>query len=78
MACPACEVPPPLIVSGQRCLRQISTTRTTSARDWENEADGLDLVHAGVGRVERARHAIEPDLALDRRLEVPLQHRDVH
>ena len=34
MAWPACDVPPPLIVSGQRCFAQIVTVRTTSSRDF--------------------------------------------
>ena len=34
MAWPACDVPPPLIVNGQRCFAQIVTARTTSSRDF--------------------------------------------
>ena len=33
IACPACDVPPPLIVTGQRCFAQIVTACTTSSRD---------------------------------------------
>ena len=34
IAWPACDVPPPRIVSGQRCRRQIATVRTMSSRDF--------------------------------------------
>jgi hypothetical protein len=34
MACPACDVPPPRIVSGHRCALQAVTVRTMSSRDF--------------------------------------------
>ena len=39
--------------------------RTRSSRDLERRRRRLNLVDAGVGRVERARHGVEPHFAFD-------------
>ena len=52
----------------------MSTARTTaSGRSRDDDAERLDLVDAGVGRIERARDLVEADFAVDRRFELALQ-----
>ncbi len=56
IAWPACDVPPPRIVSGHRRRAQMRTMRNqVLARPRHDDAERLDLVDAGVGGVERAR-----------------------
>ena len=51
--------------------RQSSTMRDdVVARFRDDDAERLDLIDAGVGGVERARHRVEADLAGDLRLEI--------
>ena len=63
---PACEVPPPRMVIGQRKRRQISSARRMSSRCLgDHHAERLDLVDAGVGGIERAGDRVEADFAFD-------------
>ena len=48
------------------------------ARARHDHAERLDLVDAGVGRVERARDRVEADLALEGGFEIASQGVDVH
>ena len=69
MACPACEVPPPRMVRGQRKRLQISTMRIMSPGLRDCDSDGLDLIDAGVGGIKRSGYGVEADLAGDVALE---------
>ena len=53
--------------------RQFHHARHVLGRAWHDHADRLDLVDAGVGRVQRARDAIESDLAVNGVVEGALQ-----
>ena len=48
------------------------------ARLHDHDAERLDLVDAGVGRIQRARDPVEADFALDRGFEIAPQRVDVH
>ena len=43
------------------------------ARSDDDDAERLDLVNAGIGRLQRPGYAVEPDLAVDPILELPSQ-----
>jgi hypothetical protein len=57
--------------------RNLDGSHHIVSRAGHDDADRLDLVNAGVGGVQRARNAIEPDLALDVLLELALQVQDL-
>ena len=66
IAWPACEVPPPRMVMGQRRRRQIvERAENVLAVSRDDDAQRLDLIDAGVGGIERARDGIEADFAFD-------------
>jgi hypothetical protein len=48
------------------------------ARSGDHNADGLDAIDAGVGRVKRARNLVEPHFTLDPGLEILAETIDVH
>mgnify|MGYP003694781269 CR=1 FL=1 len=71
MAWPACDVPPPLAVIDTPWRAAIVTACTTSSRvRGITTPSRLNLVHAGVSGVQRARHRIEADFAGDVSFEI--------
>ena len=66
---PACDVPPPRGVIGTPCrAAMLDRAHHRFGRSRDDDAERLDLVDAGVGRVQRARDLVEADFAVDGRL----------
>ena len=71
MAWPACDVPPPRIVIGHAVTPAgLDDAHQILARLRDHDAGRLNLVDAGVGRIQRARDGVEPHFAVDRALEL--------
>ena len=71
MAWPACEVPPPRAVIGHAVPGGDGDGGgDVVARARQDHAARLDLVDAGVGRIEGARRLVEPHLAGHRRAQL--------
>ena len=78
IAWPACDVPPPRIVIETAVTPAGLDDATRSvARLRKHDAERLNLVDAGVGRVERARDGVEPHLAIDRAFELAPERGDI-
>src|SRR5204863_9027712 len=58
--------------------RDVDRTRDIVRRARNDNAERLDLINARVGRVERARHGVEPDLAGNPSRELALESLLVH
>ena len=52
---------------------QLDDTNQIVARLREHDAPGFDLIHAGVGRIERTGNTIETNLAAGLLLEIPME-----
>ena len=52
---------------------QLDDANQIVTRPRQHDAAGFDLIHAGVGRIERTGNAIETNLAAGLLLEIPME-----